>query len=122
MELHVEEIFLNKPIFSGLDRFSFMLNYAFFAKMFSGSFLALLISDSFVHFDLPRISKNLDKGHAFLCPQKVHFLFFLCQEHLILIAVDNFCSLGIFFFFFNFKLFNILLSFFPLTMTLKSII
>ena len=99
MELHVEEIFLNKPIFSGLDRFSFMLNYVFFAKMFSGSFLALLISDSFVHFDLPRISKNLDKGHAFLCPQKVHFLFFLCQEHLILIAVDNFCSLGIFVFF-----------------------
>ena len=84
--------------FSCLVRFSFMLNCARFAKMFSGSSFALLISDSFLHFDLPSFQQILTKGMLFSCPQKVHFLFYLCQEDLILIADDKFCSSGNFFF------------------------
>ena len=57
-------------IFSSLVRFLFILNCALFAKTFLGSFLALLISDSFLHFHLPMTSTNLDKGHTFLMLSK----------------------------------------------------
>ena len=74
MQLQSKRDFVNMSIFSCLVRFSFILNCTLFAKTFSGSSLALLISDYFIHFDLPMISTNLDKGHAFFMPSKSLFL------------------------------------------------